>query len=58
MEEVYKLVSTHMTDSVLHSKGFNLVLHETYSLDKPAGQIFCGAHTTLRFSNSMDKTVS
>jgi hypothetical protein len=58
VEEVYKLVSTHMTDLVLHNKGFNLVLQEMYSLDKPAGQLFCGAHTTLGFSNSMDKTVS
>ena len=58
VEEVYMLVFTHMTDSVLHNKGFNLVLQEMYSLDKPAGQLFCGAHTTLGFSNSMEKTIS
>ena len=28
-----------------------------YSLDEPAGQLFCGSHTTLGFSNAMDKVV-
>ena len=57
MEEVYKLVSAHMTDSVAHNKGFNKVLQEMYSLDEPAGQLFCGSHTTLGFSNAMDSMV-
>ena len=57
VEEVYKLIDTHMTDSVEHNKGINKVLQEMYSLDKPAGQLFCGSHTTLGFSNSMDKEV-
>ena len=57
VEEVYKLVSTHMTDSVEHNKGFNKILQEMYSLDEPAGQLFCGSHTTLGFSSAMDKLV-
>jgi hypothetical protein len=28
-----------------------------YQLDKPAGQIFCGTHTTLGFSSAMNKVV-
>ena len=55
--EVYRLVSAHMTDSVQHNKGFNAILQEMYSLDKPAAQLFCGAHTTLGFSSSMEKAV-
>ena len=57
VEEVYKLVSAHMTDSVQHNKGFNAILQDMYSLDKLTGQLFCGSHTTLGFSSSMDKTV-
>ena len=57
MEEVYKLVTTHMTDSVQHNKGFSKVLQEMYSLDEPAGQLFCGSHTTLGFSRAMDQLV-
>ena len=57
VEEVYKLVSAHMTDSVEHNKGFNKILQELYSLEEPAGQLFCGSHTTLGFSNCMDKFV-
>ena len=58
VEEVYKLVSTHMSDSVEHNKGFNKILQEMYSLEEPAGQLFCGSHTTLGFSSAMDKLVS
>ena len=46
-----------MTDSVEHNKGFAKILQEMYSLEEPAGQLFCGSHTTLGFSNSMDKMV-
>ena len=56
-KEVYQLVDTHMTDSVSHNKGINKELAELYDLDKPAGQLFCGSHTTLGFSSSMDKQV-
>ena len=28
-----------------------------YNLDEPAGQLFCGAHTTLGFSDAMDKLI-
>ena len=57
VEEVYSKVSTHMTDSVEHNTGFNKILQEMYSLDEPAGQLFCGSHTTLGLSSAMDKIV-
>ena len=50
-------VDTLLTDSTEHNKGVNTILQELYELDKPAGQIFCGTHTTLGFSNSMNSTV-
>ena len=28
-----------------------------YNLEKPAGQLFCGTHTTLGFSSTMNKVV-
>ena len=40
-------MDTILTDSVEHNKGVNQVLADMYSLDKPAGQIFCGTHTVL-----------
>ena len=46
-----------LTDSVEHNKGVNLVIQEMFDLDKPPGQIFCGTHTTLGFSNSMNNVV-
>ena len=57
VEDIYKLVDTHMTDSTVHNKGFADVLAELYSLDKPAGQLFCGSHTTLGYSAAMNKVV-
>ena len=56
--EVYQLVDTHMTDSVSHNKGISKELAVLYDLDKPAGQLFCGSHTTLGFSGNMDKQVA
>ncbi len=46
-----------MTDSTEHNKGFALLLSDMYDLDKPAGQLFCGTHTTLGFSNVMNKVM-
>ena len=57
VEQVYSLVDTHMTDSTEHNKGFALLLSDMYDLDKPAGQLFCGTHTTLGFSNVMNKVM-
>ena len=57
VEEIYKMVDTHMTDSTSHNKGFALVLAELHNLAKPAGQLFCGSHTTLGFSSAMNKVV-
>ena len=57
VEELAWHFDTLLTDSVEHDKGVNVILQELYQLDKPAGQIFCGTHTTLGFSNSMNSTV-
>ena len=57
-KEVYRQITVHMTDSVAHNKGFAAILAELHDLDKPAGQIFCGSHTTLGFSNALNKRVS
>ncbi|KAJ8411822.1 hypothetical protein AAFF_G00154600 [Aldrovandia affinis] len=56
-EDVYKLVDTHMTDSTEHNKGFSKLLAEMYNLETPAGQLFCGTHTTLGFSSAMNKVM-
>ena len=57
-KEVYGKVDCHMTDSVGHNKGINLELQSLYDLDKPAGQLFCGSHTTLGFSSVLNKKIS
>lgn len=54
-EEVYKQLDTHMGDSVEHNKGFAVILQELYNLESPAGQLFCGTHTTLGFAAGMNK---
>ena len=56
VQEVYKHVDAHMTDSTEHNKGFNKILQDMYGLENPAGQIFCGTHTTLGFSSALNKT--
>ena len=57
-EDIYNVVDTHITDSTEHNKGFAKILAELYNLDTPAGQLFCGTHTTLGFSSAMCKMVS
>ena len=57
-KEVYKEVDVHMTDSVEHNKGIAKVLQELYNLDKAAGQLFCGSHTTLGFASALNKVVA
>ena len=56
VEDVYKLVDTHMTDSTEHNQGFSKLLAEMYSLETPAGQLFCGTHTTLGFSSALKQS--
>ena len=56
-EEEYKLVDTHMTDSAANNEGSADLLAEMYNLKTPAGQLFCGTHTTLGFSSAMNKVV-
>ena len=51
-------LDTLLTDSVEHNKGVNEVLAQLYDLDSAPGQIFCGTHTVLGFSDKMDKMVS
>ena len=36
---------------------WNMVLAKMYNLEKPVGQIFCGTHTLLGLSNTMNKLV-
>ena len=57
VEEVYCMVDTHITDSTEHNKGFAQILAEMYDLESPAGQIFCGTHTTLGLSSGMNKVM-
>ena len=57
-EEIYKLVNAHITDTTDHNKGFSKLLAELYDLETPAGQLFCGTHTTLGFSSAMCKMVA
>ena len=55
--EIYKLVDVHMTDSTEHNKGFAAILAEMYSLEKPAGQLFCSSHTTLGLARAFNKVM-
>ena len=57
VEELAGQVDTLLTDSTEHNKGVNVILQELYQLEKPAGQIYCGTHTTLGLSNAMNSTV-
>ena len=54
-KDIYQLIDCHMTDSTEHNKGFAAILQEIYDLDEPAGQLFCGTHTTLGFAAAMNK---
>ena len=56
-KDLAEQVDTLMTDSTEHNKGVSVILQELYELDKPAGQLFCGVHTTLGFSPSMNSSV-
>ncbi|KAK1878430.1 Dihydroorotate dehydrogenase B (NAD(+)) catalytic subunit [Dissostichus eleginoides] len=40
-----------------HDKSRSNLLAEMYNLETPAGQIFCGTHTTLGFSSAMNKVM-
>ena len=55
--EIYKLVDVHMTDATEHNKGFAKLLAEMYSLEKPAGQLFCSSHTTLGLARAFNKVM-
>ena len=58
VESLAGKLDTLLTDSVEHNKGVNEVLAQLYDLDSAPGQIFCGTHTVLGFSDKMDKMVS
>ena len=55
--QIFKCVDAHMMDSVEHNKSFAAILEDVYKLDKPSGQLFGWAHTTLGFS-AMNKMIS
>ena len=57
VKELMEQVDALFTDSVEHNKGVNFILMEMFDLDKPPGQLFCGTHTCLGFSSSMNKMV-
>ena len=57
VSEIYKLIDVHMTDSTEHNKGFAQILAEMYSLEKPAGQLFCSSHTTLGLARAFNKVM-
>ena len=58
VEQLARQVDTLLTDSTEHNKGVNVILQELYQLDTLPGQIYCGTHTTLGFSNSMNSIVT
>ena len=57
VKDIYDLVEVLMTDSVEHNKGLAELLAEIYSLEKPAGQLFCSSHTTLGMARSLNKVM-
>ena len=57
-EELAGQLDTLLTDSTEHNKGVNVKLQQLYQLDTLPGQIFCGTHTTLGFSNTMNSVVT
>ena len=57
VEVLASKVDVLLTDTTEHNKEVNVILQELYQLDKPAGQIFCGTHTALGFSNTMNSVV-
>ena len=57
MEELASMLDTLISDSVEHNKGVGELFADIFNLDKAPGQLFCGTHTVLGFSNSMDSFV-
>ena len=57
VKELLEQVDVLFTDSVDHNKGVNFILQEMFNLVKPPGQLFCGTHTCLGFSNTQNKVV-
>ena len=57
VKELAAQIDTLLTDSVDHNKNVNIILQDLYDLEKAAGQLFCGVHTVLGFSNGMNKVV-
>ena len=54
VDELDAMVDVLLTDSVEHNKGVGQILADMYDLDKAPGQLFCGTHTVLGFSNAMN----
>ncbi|KAH3793924.1 hypothetical protein DPMN_147450 [Dreissena polymorpha] len=53
VEDVYKLVDAHMTDSKELSMGFQAVC-EDVQLENTSRKIFCGTHTTMGFISAVN----
>ena len=51
-------IVTWSTDSTQHNKGFAKILADMFNLDTLKGQLFCGTHTTLGFSTTMNRILS
>ena len=58
VESLAAQLDTLPTDSMKHNKSVNEILSKMYNLDTIPGQIYCGTHTVLGFSDKMDKLVS
>ena len=58
VEQLARQVETLLTYSTEHNKGVTVILQELYQLDTLPGQIYCGTHTTLGFSDSMNSIVT
>ena len=58
VEELYKVMDLHLTDSVSHNKFLSEEIPKLMDLDHKTGQIFCTTHTNLGFSRSMNSSVA
>ena len=57
-EVLYEAVDVHMTDSVSHNRKISTNLQEKYKREKPAGQVFCNAHTSLGMIHAINERIS
>ena len=58
VQDLYKVMDLHLTDSVSHNKFLSEEIPKLFDLDHKVGQIFCTTHTNLGFSRSMNSSVA